>query len=148
MTDDETFRMTDDLDVVVRRSPRYGAFLVAGLFLGFIVAGILALLPVDTSVLTSDYSMGSSMALLMILLGLVGLALGGCVALILDRVNAKKARTYTVRAEYTARSRAGRSAQTPPAQPSTNGNEPDAPAASPGSTPADGDAETTPDVED
>ena len=65
MTDDDAIRMTDDLDVVVRRSPRYGAFMVAGLILGFIVAGILVMLPVDTSQLTADYSMGASMGLLM-----------------------------------------------------------------------------------
>ena len=91
MTDDDAIRMTDDLDVVVRRSPRYGAFMVAGLILGFIVAGILVMLPVDTSQLTADYSMGASMGLLMMLLGIVGLGLGGAVALVLDRINAKKA---------------------------------------------------------
>ena len=115
MTDDDAIRMTDDLDVVVRRSPRYGAFMVAGLILGFIVAGILVMLPVDTSQLTADYSMGASMGLLMMLLGIVGLGLGGAVALILDRINAKKAKQYTVRAEYTARR---------PASPSVNGTAP------------------------
>ena len=108
MTDDDAIRMTDDLDVVVRRSPRYGAFMVAGLILGFIVAGVLVMLPVDTSSLTADYSMGASMGLLMMLLGMVGLGLGGAVALILDRTNARRSRTYTVRAEYTARGKIGR----------------------------------------
>lgn len=103
MTDDDTFRMTDDLDVVVRRSPRYGVFILAGIFLGFVVAGILVVLPVDTSVLTSDYSTGTALGFLMLVLGVVGAGFGGTVALILDKVNARRARTYTVRAEYVAR---------------------------------------------
>ncbi|MGO1398489.1 MAG: hypothetical protein ACTHVY_08000 [Brevibacterium yomogidense] len=100
---DPDIRMTDDVDVVVRRTPRFGTFLLLGVLLGFIAAGVLVVLPVDTSVLTSDYSLGATMALLMLLLGLVGAALGLSVALILDRVNAKRARTYTVRGEYVAR---------------------------------------------
>ncbi|GAA4518039.1 hypothetical protein [Brevibacterium yomogidense] len=104
MTEDPDIRMTDDLDVVVRRSPRYGVFILAGIFLGFIVAGILVVLPVDTSALTADYSTGTAMAFLMLVLGLLGAGLGGGVALILDWTNARKVRTYTVRAEYVARS--------------------------------------------
>ena len=100
---DPDIRMTDDVDVVVRRTPRFGTFLLLGVLLGFIVAGVLVVLPVDTSVLTSEYSIGATMGLLMLLLGLVGAGLGLAVALILDRVNARKARTYTVRGEYIAR---------------------------------------------
>lgn len=43
------------------------------------------------------------MALLMLLLGMLGAGLGLGVALILDRLNARKVRTYTVRGEYIAR---------------------------------------------
>lgn len=100
---DPDIRMTDDVDVVVRRTPRFRAFLLLGVLLGFIAAGVLIILPVDTSVLTSDYSIGATMALLMLLLGLLGAGLGLGVALILDRLNARKVRTYTVRGEYVAR---------------------------------------------
>lgn len=100
---DPDIRMTDDVDIVVRRTPRFRAFLLMGIVLGFIVAGVLVVLPVDTSVLTSDYSIGATMALLMLLLGLVGAGVGLAVALILDRLNARKVRTYTVRGEYVAR---------------------------------------------
>lgn len=100
---DPDIRITDDVDVVVRRTPRFGTFLLLGVLVGFIAAGVLVVLPVDTSALTSDYSIGATMGLLMLLLGLVGAGLGLSVALILDRLNARKARTYTVRGEYVAR---------------------------------------------
>ena len=100
---DPDIRMTDDVDVVVRRTPRFRAFLLLGVLLGFIAAGVLVVLPVDTSALTSDYSIGATMALLMLLLGMLGAGLGLGVALILDRLNARKVRTYTVRGEYVAR---------------------------------------------
>ena len=146
MTDDHAIRMTDDLDVVVRRSPRYGTFMIAGLILGFIVAGVLVMLPVDTSSLTADYSMGASMGLLMMLLGMVGLGLGGAVALILDRTNARRSRTYTVRAEYTAR---GTTAQ-PAADATTEATSEASPGAASGTatgTDPDADEQTIPDVE-
>lgn len=100
---DPDIRMTDDVDIVVRRTPRFRAFLLLGVLLGFIVAGVLVMLPVDTSALTSDYSIGATMGLLMLLLGLVGAGLGLAVALVLDRLNARKVRTYRVRGEYVAR---------------------------------------------
>ena len=122
---DPDIRMTDDVDVVVRRSPRFGAFLLMGVLLGFLVAGVLVALPVDTSALTADYSIGAAMGLLMLLLGIVGAGLGVAVALILDRLNARKVRTYTVRGEYVARQRAADEATTAPAPEfGTNGNAP------------------------
>ena len=147
MTDDHAIRMTDDLDVVVRRSPRYGTFMIAGLILGFIVAGVLVMLPVDTSSLTADYSMGASMGLLMMLLGMVGLGLGGAVALILDRTDARRSRTYTVRAEYTAR---GTTAVQPAAGATTEATSEASPATASGTatgTDPDADERTIPDVE-
>ena len=146
MTDDHAIRMTDDLDVVVRRSPRYGTFMIAGLILGFIVAGVLVMLPVDTSSLTADYSMGASMGLLMMLLGMVGLGLGGAVALILDRTNARRSRTYTVRAEYTARGTAAQPAADAMTE-ATSDASPEAASGTATGTDPDADESPRPDVE-
>jgi hypothetical protein len=103
--DDNRDRMTDELEVEVRRSPKYSMFIIMGVLVGFIAAGILSVLPVDTSDLTADYSQGAVLGILMMLLGIVGAALGGFVALVIDRRNLKKARRYTVQAEYVARRR-------------------------------------------
>lgn len=103
--EDNRDRMTDRLEVEVRRSPKYSMFIAAGVLVGFLVAGVLVLLPADTSQLTAEYSRGAALGILMMILGVLGAALGGTVALIADRRNAKRARTYTVQAEYVARRR-------------------------------------------
>ncbi len=92
--------MKDTVDVTVRRSPRYSVFVALGVIVGFIIAGILAFLPVDTSTLTQEYSRASILGILMAFLGIVGGFLGALVALIVDRASVKKAKTYTVNAEY------------------------------------------------
>lgn len=92
--------MKDTVDVTVRRSPRYSVFIGLGVLVGFIVAGVLTALPVDTSTLTREFSLGSVLALLMAFLGIVGGFLGALVALILDRMSVKRALTYTVDATY------------------------------------------------
>lgn len=140
MTDEPDIRMTDDLDVVVRRSPRYGVFILAGIFLGFVVAGVLVVLPVDTSVLTADYSTGTAMGFLMLVLGIFGAGLGGAVALLLDRINARKIRTYTVRAEYVAR-RTPRDGSSGP-EFSTNGDRAHDAATEPVTAPGEGESES------
>ena len=92
--------MKDTVDVTVRRSPRYSVFVALGVIVGFIIAGILAFLPVDTSTLTQEYSRASILGILMAFLGIVGGFLGALVALIVDRASVKNAKTYTVKAEY------------------------------------------------
>mgnify|MGYP002716196573 FL=1 len=92
--------MKDTVDVTVRRSPRYSVFVALGVILGFIIAGILAFLPVDTSALTQEYSRAAVLGILMAFLGIVGGFLGAFVALIIDRSSVKKAKSYTVNAEY------------------------------------------------
>lgn len=92
--------MKDTVDVTVRRSPRYSVFVAIGVIVGFIIAGILAFLPVDTSTLTQEYSQASVLGILMAFLGIVGGFLGALVALIIDRSSVKNAKTYTVNAEY------------------------------------------------
>ncbi|GAA4283212.1 hypothetical protein GCM10022261_07430 [Brevibacterium daeguense] len=92
--------MKDTIDVAVRRSPKYPAFIVVGIVLGMVAGGILGLLPVDTSELTQQFNRGSAVWLIMVVLGIVGGFLGAIVALILDRRSIKKATTYRVAAEY------------------------------------------------
>lgn len=92
--------MKDTVDVTVRRSPRYSVFVALGVVVGFIIAGILAFLPVDTSTLTQEYLQASVLGILMAFLGIVGGFLGALVALIIDRSSVKNAKTYTVNAEY------------------------------------------------
>ena len=92
--------MKDTVDVTVRRSPRYSVFVALGVIVGFIIAGILAFLPVDTSSLTQEYSRAAVLGILMAFLGIVGGFLGAFVALIIDRASVKNAKTYTVNAEY------------------------------------------------
>lgn len=92
--------MKDTVDVTVRRSPRYSTFVILGVVVGFIIAGILAALPVDTSKLTQQYSPAAILGILMAFLGIVGGFLGALVALIIDRASVKRAKTYTVKAEY------------------------------------------------
>ena len=92
--------MKDTVDVTVRRSPRYSVFVALGVIVGFIIAGILAFLPVDTSSLTQEYSQAAVLGILMAFLGIVGGFLGAFVALIIDRSSVKNAKTYTVNAKY------------------------------------------------
>ncbi|EFG47374.1 hypothetical protein HMPREF0183_1365 [Brevibacterium mcbrellneri ATCC 49030] len=92
--------MKDTVDVTVRRSPRYSVFVGLGVIVGFIIAGILAFLPVDTSTLTQEYSQAAMLGILMAFLGIVGGFLGALVALIIDRSSVKNAKTYTVNAKY------------------------------------------------
>lgn len=92
--------MKDTVDVTVRRSPRYSVFVALGVIVGFIIAGILAFLPVDTSALTQEYSRAAVLGILMAFLGIVGGFLGAFVALIIDRSSVKNAKTYTVNAKY------------------------------------------------
>lgn len=84
----------------MRRSPKYAVFLTVGAALGLIVAMILTLAFDGTGQESPNtglvYSQGQVFGFLLLIFVAVGLALGGAVALILDRVYAARARTYTV----------------------------------------------------
>ena len=92
--------MKDQLEVRVRRSPKYSVFILMGMLLGLIVAGVLAVLPVDMTQLDGQYSEGSAVAFLMAFLGGIGGFLGAAVAVILDRISLRRARRMTVEAEF------------------------------------------------
>ena len=148
--------MKDTIDVSVRRSPRYSAFIIVGVVLGMTVGLVLSLLPVDTSALSTQVTRGSVVWMLMVVVGIVGGFLGAIVALVIDRRSLKRARTYQVGAEYEqARSRSARPA--PDASATAAGADPargadpapagdpaaEAPAPQPGTGPAVGADERT-----
>jgi hypothetical protein len=81
----------------VRSVPRYGVFLTLGFVLGAIVALILTFTyrgTVEASQITGAmYSPMQVFGFLTLILGAIGMGVAGCVALILDRVIGRHART-------------------------------------------------------
>jgi hypothetical protein len=79
-------------EVTIRRAPKVGVFLVLGAVLGAIVTLIL------TSLFQSDPSVGflASYAYFCLFGIPAGLLLGGIVAIVLDVVSTRRARTVTV----------------------------------------------------
>lgn len=93
--------MNDDtIDVSVRRSPKYSAFIILGVILGMIAGGILSFLPVDMAGVETEVTQASATWMLMVFSGAIGGFLGAIVALILDRISLRRARTYTVPAAH------------------------------------------------
>ncbi len=90
--------MKDQIDVTVRRSPKYSVFIGLGAILGILVAGILAL-TVDPAALPDGYTLGKGLGLLLMVLAIIGAFLGGFVALLLDRVGRRRERKYRVGAQ-------------------------------------------------
>lgn len=77
--------------VRVRRSPRIGVFLVLGVLLGVLVAVVATLLtPADPR-----YSTGQVLGYLVLLVAPVGAVLGAGVAIALDALSSRRARTVT-----------------------------------------------------
>lgn len=87
--------------VSVRRAPKISVFLVAGAGLGILIAMILTF-AFDGTTQVSDntgleYSQGQVFGFLALMGIAVGLALGGAVALVFDRVSRRRAREVEVR---------------------------------------------------
>ncbi|MET0724950.1 MAG: hypothetical protein ABWY36_01275 [Leifsonia sp.] len=82
---------TEQVDAVVRRSPRYLRFMAVGAAAGILVALILTVaFPAN-----AEFSSGQVFGFLLLLCGTVGLTIGAVVALVLDRMLAKRARRVT-----------------------------------------------------
>lgn len=90
--------MKDQIDVAVRRSPKYSVFMGLGAILGVLVAGVLTLF-VDPEVIPTGYTVAKGAGLLLLILAVGGLFLGGLLAVILDWVGRRKARRYRVDAQ-------------------------------------------------
>lgn len=83
----------------LRRSPRYGVFLTLGVALGLITALVLTY-SVDSSAVSQStgvtYDTAQVLGFMSLVCGTVGLAVGGIVALVFDRVFARRARTVRI----------------------------------------------------
>ena len=90
--------MKDQIDVAVRRSPKYSVFMGIGAVLGVFVAGILAMF-VDPADMPMGYTVAKGVGLMLLVLGAGGLFLGGLLALILDWTGRKRAKEFRVDAQ-------------------------------------------------
>lgn len=86
----------------VRRSPKYVVFLVLGAVIG-VFAAMISTFAFDGTqanpLAPISYSQGQVFGFLSLIFGSIGLAIGGAVALVLDRILAKRARTVSVERE-------------------------------------------------
>ena len=90
--------MKDQIDVAVRRSPKYSVFMGIGAVLGVFVAGILAMF-VDPADMPMGYTVAKGVGLMLLVLGTGGLFLGDLLALILDWTGRKRAKEFRVDAQ-------------------------------------------------
>ena len=90
--------MKDQIDVAVRRSPKYSVFMGIGAILGVLVAGVLTLFA-DPAQMPTGYTVAKGAGLLLLVLAIGGLFIGGLLALILDWMGRRKARNYRVDAQ-------------------------------------------------
>lgn len=89
----------DVITATLRRSPKYTMFLLAGAALGVLIALILTTAFHGTQLPSESgytYSAGQVFGFLTLLCVPVGLAVGGIVALVIDRSSARRARELTV----------------------------------------------------
>ena len=94
------------VDVSVRRSPRYGRFLLVGAIVGVIVALFAATFTQPTAEEvagpTLTYSFGAVFGFGAPLFGSIGALLAGLLALLLDRIVGRRVRPYTAEHEHVA----------------------------------------------
>ncbi|MCM3778226.1 potassium transporter Trk [Microbacterium hydrocarbonoxydans] len=91
----------ETVEATVRRVPRYGVFMGIGVVLGIIVAGILTMVGSyePSEAIDVVYPPGQVFGFLLLWTVPVGLALGGVVGLILERVSRRHDRTVRVEHE-------------------------------------------------
>ncbi|MGO2036784.1 MAG: hypothetical protein ACTH2U_09920 [Brevibacterium sp.] len=90
--------MKDQIDVAVRRSPKYSVFMGLGAVLGVVVTGVLALF-VDPAAMPTGYTVSKGLGLTLLVLGVGGLFLGGLIALVLDWIGRRRAKQFRVEAQ-------------------------------------------------
>lgn len=89
-------------EVRVRKVPKYGVFLALGCVLGIIVAAILTYMfdgILEPSAIGTSYSRGQVFGFLVLFCIAGGIAVGAVVALVLDKVLARKATTLAAEHE-------------------------------------------------
>lgn len=75
--------------VQLRRSPKYGSFMGIGAGLGVVVGVAIA----ASQPAAGDYSIEQIIGFMALVCGAVGLAIGGILAIVIDRALSKRART-------------------------------------------------------
>ena len=90
------------VEATIRPVPRYGVFMVTGAVLGIIVAGIVTLLGSyePSPALGVVYPPGQVFGFALLWTVPIGIALGGMIAVILDRAARKHARVVRVEREH------------------------------------------------
>ncbi|QTX05799.1 hypothetical protein [Agromyces archimandritae] len=86
-------------EVVVRKAPRVGVFLVLGVAVGVLAALVLTFAFPENA----EFDRGQVFGFLLLGCGAVGAALGGLVAVVLDRTSTKRARTVIAEHDETHR---------------------------------------------
>ena len=90
--------MKDQIDVSVGAGPMKTKVRAAGAILGVPVAGLLTLV-VDPAQIPAETTVAKGAGLLVVFLGIIGLFLGGLVALLLDWRGRRRAREFRVEAQ-------------------------------------------------
>lgn len=94
------------VDVSVRRSPRYGRFLLLGAIIGVITALVLTVLgqPSEEELAqqTFTYSFSAVFGFAALVCGAIGALIAGLIALLLDRLVGKRLRPYFAEHELVA----------------------------------------------
>jgi hypothetical protein len=83
--------------VTVRRAPRYPAFILAGVALGVVVALVLTFAFPENA----EFDRGQVFGFLLLWAGAIGAAVGGIVALLVDRMLARRGRSAVAEHEDT-----------------------------------------------
>ena len=91
----------ETVEATVRRVPRYGVFMAIGVVLGIIAAGILTMVGSyePSSVLDVVYPPGQVFGFALLWTVPIGLALGGVVAIVIERVARRHDRVVRVNHE-------------------------------------------------
>lgn len=109
-----------ELDVTVRTAPKIWAFLGSGLVLGAVVALVFTWISHAQLVQEStdgqvEFSFGSAFGFFLVIFGLLGVALGAVVFLLVDRIGRRRSRTVHVTVEPAAEGDEGPSVGPPSA---------------------------------
>lgn len=85
----EAEEVVEHEQVRVRRAPKYGVFIGLGAFLGFVAAFVLTFAFPENE----EFTVGQVFGFLLLVCLVVGIALGGAAASIIDAVSSRRARS-------------------------------------------------------
>ncbi|GMA28753.1 potassium transporter Trk [Arenivirga flava] len=87
-TGDTAEEVVGQEQVRVRRAPRYGVFIGLGAFLGFVAAFVLTFAFPEND----EFTVGQIFGFLLLVCLVVGVALGGAAAIVIDAASSRRAR--------------------------------------------------------